>query len=136
MVMIERVRIEDIADIKRVLSETWVDTYRDILSPRTIQKVTSVWHDPERLAEQAQNPAMFFGAAKEEGKIVGLVTAASIDKDTIMVFRLYVHPHFQRRGIGSDLLKTTLLAFPDAKKLRLEVEEENKKGLSFYRKQG
>jgi hypothetical protein len=67
------------------------------LSPQTIQKVTSLWHDPERLAEQAQNPDIFFGAAKEEGKIVGLVTAASIDKNTIMVFRLYVHPSYQRR---------------------------------------
>ena len=136
MITIERVKVEDVPEVKQLLSETWIDTYGSFLSLETIQKVTSTWHDPKLLAEQAQNPDIFFALAKNEGRKVGLITISKIDKDTLMMNRLYVHTNFQRQGIGSKLVEQALKVFPNAKKMRLEVEEENRKGLAFYLKQG
>ena len=137
MVTVQRANVEEVQEIKQVLSETWMDTYGSFLSQDTIQKVTTVWHNPQLLASQVQNPEIFFGVARDEGNtILGLVTARKQGDDTVVVDRLYVSPQYQRKGIGSKLLEESIIAFPGTRRLRLEVEEQNEKGLSFYRKQG
>ncbi len=137
MVAIQRANAEEVQEIKQVLSETWVDTYGSFLSPATIEKATTIWHHPERLAAQIQNPDVFFAVAKDEANaILGLVTARKVDDDAVVVDRLYVSPPHQRKGIGSKLLEESIRSFPGTKKLHLEVEEQNVKGLSFYRKHG
>jgi ribosomal protein S18 acetylase RimI-like enzyme len=136
MITIHKVQQEDIPEVKQVLSRTWKDTYGSFLSDATIEKVTTVWHDPEALKAQAINPEIYFAVAKEGGKIIGLITVSKVDNITIFMNRLYIHPDYQRQGIGSKLFNSSLEAFPNAKVVRLEVEEENKKGLSFYLKQG
>lgn len=137
MIKIERARAEEVEEIKRVLDEAWSDTYGPFLSQETIQKVTSVWHDPVLLAAQVQNPDIFLGVAKNEADaILGMVTACKLDKDTVLIDRLYVHPRHQRKGIGSGLLREGILAFPGIRRVRLEVYGQNQKGLSFYLKQG
>jgi ribosomal protein S18 acetylase RimI-like enzyme len=52
------------------------------------------------------------------------------------IARLYVLPAFQRQGIGKQLIEASYRALPQARRARLEVEEQNPKGRSFYRKLG
>jgi ribosomal protein S18 acetylase RimI-like enzyme len=137
MITIGKVTIKDIPEVKQLLSYTWKDTYGSFLSAKTIEKVTTVWHHPEALKSQAENPDIYFAVAKDENsRIVGLVTVGRIDKKGVHMGRLYVHPDVQRQGIGSQLFTAALKAFPNAQVMRLEVEEENKKGVSFYYKLG
>ena len=137
MVSIERANIEDVQEIKRVLSETWIATYSPFLSQATIDTVTSVWHSPNQLAAEIQNPKIFFGIAKiADGAIVGLTTMGQRTEDTIMLSRLYVHPQYQRHGIGSKLLHAGLAAFPTARIILLEVEENNQQAHAFYLRHG
>jgi ribosomal protein S18 acetylase RimI-like enzyme len=81
---------------------------------------------------------VFFGVAKtEDGRLVGLITMRLPDSGELgLVSRLYVHPEYQRRGIGAALLQAAVAAFPTVKRLRLVVEEQNHKGRAFYAKQG
>jgi ribosomal protein S18 acetylase RimI-like enzyme len=137
MINIEKVTVKDIPEVKQLLSYTWKDTYGSFLSAKTIEKVTTVWHHPEALKSQAENPAIYFAVAKDENsRIVGLITVGRIDQKSVHMGRLYVHPDVQRQGIGSQLFTAALKAFPNAQVMRLEVEEENKKGVSFYYKLG
>ena len=137
MITIETVTVRDIPEVKQLLSYTWKDTYGIFLSAKTIEKVTAVWHHPEALKSQAENPNIYFAIAKDENhKIVGLITVGRIDEKSVSLGRLYVHPEAQRQGIGHQLLTAALKAFPNTEVIRLEVEEENKKGVSFYSKQG
>jgi len=137
MVTIQRAKVEEVQEIKQVLSETWMDAYGSFLAQDTIRKVTTVRHGPERLASQIQKPNVYFGVAKDKEKtILGLVTARKQDDDTVVMDRLYVSPQYQRRGIGRMLLEESIIAFPGITRLILEVEEQNKVGLSFYQKQG
>ena len=134
-VTIHRAQPDDIPEAKQLLSETWIDTYGSYLSERAIQRVTSVWHDPKRLAAEAQHPQIYFAIAKEaSGQIIGLTTVRQLDDEVIFMSRLYVHPTYQRKGIGAQLLHAAIEAFPGAKRLRLEVEAQNRKGRAFYRK--
>lgn len=137
MVTIQRANVKEAQEIRQVLSETWIDTYGSFLSQDTIQKVTTIWHNPELLASQVRNPGVFFGVAKDKGNaILGLVTARKQGDHTVVIDRLYVSPQYQRKGIGSKLLEESIVAFPGIRSLLLEVEEQNKKGLSFYQKHG
>lgn len=137
MVSIERATVEDVPEIKQVLSETWRATYSPFLSPATIDTVTSVWHSPDQLAAEIQNPRIFFGVAKtENAAIVGLTTVGQITEDTVVLSRLYVHPEYQRQGIGSQLLRAGITAFPSVHTIRLEVEENNQSAYTFYYKHG
>ena len=99
--------------------------------------MTAAWHSPEALASQIRNTDIFFAVAKDDAnKIVGLVTAQRQDKDTLVVYRLYVDPNQQRKGIGSELLKGSVSAFPKVRRIQLEVEEQNQKGHAFFLKEG
>ena len=124
-------------EIKQVLSDTWIETYGPFLPIDVIQKVTSLWHSPATLAAEIKNESVFFNVAKnEQGEITGLLTANRPSDAVIYIARLYVLPGHQRQGIGGKLLDACVAAFPGAEILRLEVEEQNEKGLLFYRKQG
>jgi ribosomal protein S18 acetylase RimI-like enzyme len=137
MVSIERANVEDVPEIKQVLSETWRATYSSFLSQATIDTVTSVWHSPDQLAAEIQNPRIFFAVAKKgDGTIIALTTVGQISDDTVVLSRLYVHPQYQRQGIGSQLLQAGITAFPTARTIRLEVEENNRPAYTFYHNHG
>src|SRR5438128_1361452 len=129
MITIHKVQVEDVPRVKELLSYTWTDTYGTFLSQQAIDKITAVWHSPENLKAQALDPDTYFAVAKDQtGKILGLVTIRKIDTETSHLGRLYVHPSYQRQGIGKMLFEAAITAFPHLKKMQLEVEEENKKG--------
>lgn len=133
MIRIERAHVKDVLEIKQVLSETWRATYSSFLSQATINTVTSVWHSPNQLAAEIQNPHIFFGVAKtSDGAIIGLTTVGHITDDLVVLSRLYVHPQYQGQGIGTRLLQAGMTAFPAARTIRLEVEEHNHPAYTFY----
>jgi ribosomal protein S18 acetylase RimI-like enzyme len=132
---IERAATRDVLAIKDVLRETWHDTYASLLSKTAIETLTSQWHAPELLAEQLQNPEIYFAVARAGEVVAGVVTARK-QGDAIVVDRLYVRPQYQRRGIGRQLLESSYRVFRGAKRVRLSVEAENEKGVAFYAKQG
>jgi ribosomal protein S18 acetylase RimI-like enzyme len=47
-----------------------------------------------------------------------------------------VLPEFQRQGIGARLMAESYRAFPEIKRIQLDVEEQNPKARAFYRKLG
>jgi ribosomal protein S18 acetylase RimI-like enzyme len=133
---IRRARIDDIPQIEAVLSATWRDTYSSFLSPSTIEKVKAEWHAPQILGAEIGRPSTFFGVAESDAcGIVGMITAHSRD-DLLSIARLYVLPEFQRQGIGQKLLEESWRVFPRTRRVQLDVEEQNPKGRSFYRKLG
>ncbi|MXY95033.1 MAG: GNAT family N-acetyltransferase [Caldilineaceae bacterium SB0670_bin_27] len=137
MIAIQPAEIEEVQEIKQVLSGTWTDTYSSFLPVEVIHKITSLWHSPATLAAEIENERVLFNVAKnEQGEIIGLLTANRPSDEVIYIARLYVLPGHQRQGVGGKLLDACVQAFPGAEILRLEVEEQNEKGLLFYRKQG
>ncbi len=113
MITVQPAGIEEAPEIKQVLSETWIDTYGPFLPADVIQKVTALWHSPETLAAEIENPRVYFGVAKDErNAILGLVTAGRQSEEIVNVARLYVRPAYQRQGIGAKLLNACIAAFP------------------------
>lgn len=137
MVRIERATVADVPHIQQVLRETWLATYGAFLSAATIRTATSVWHSIERLTAEIQQPQTFFAVAKtSDGTIIGLITVGHLTDDTVILARLYVLPRYQHQGIGRQLLQAGISAFPTARTIRLEVEEQNHPAYRFYRQHG
>jgi len=136
MVAIHRAQIEDIPGIKAVLAVTWRDTYSSFLSESSIGKVTAEWHSSKILEAEINRSSTFLGIAKSSSAgIVGMITAHSHD-ELLIIARLYVLPEFQRHGIGARLMEESCRAFPQIRRVQLDVEEQNLKGRAFYLKLG
>ena len=64
-----------------------------------------------------------------------MITAHS-QGELLLIARLYVLPEYQRQGIGERLMEESFRAFPQTRRVQLDIEEENPKGRAFYRKLG
>lgn len=135
-VSIRRAQTTDIPGIKRVLEVTWRDTYSALLSESSIAEVTTEWHSPKALEEEVNRPTTFAAVAESSSAGIVAMITAHLHEEVLVVARLYVLPEFQRQGIGSRLLAESYRAFPQTRRVTLNVEEQNPKGLAFYRKLG
>jgi hypothetical protein len=70
---VERAAAQDVPAIRELLRETWHDAYASLLPKTAIETVTSQWYAPALLAEQIQNPDIYFAIARDEGVVAGVV---------------------------------------------------------------
>ena len=136
---IEKIKIikakeDKVLVIKELLSNVWNDTYKDIIPQNVIDEITSSWHSIENLKNQIIDKNTIFEIAEENKKIVGLLMAKN-SGNKFYLSRLYVLPSYQRKGIGKKLLNNLIIS-NNVNEIELEVEEKNKKGIEFYKKEG
>ncbi|MDO8639367.1 MAG: GNAT family N-acetyltransferase [bacterium] len=135
MIKFHKAKIKEVADIKKLLHESWVCTFSDIYSPEVIEIATSVWHSPELLTKQIQDPDTFFMVAVDNKRIVGICSAGLTQSGKVInIQKLHISASHHRQGIGSRLIKEIIKAFPKASKVDLEVEKQNHGALAFYQK--
>lgn len=125
----------DLQAVRALLVETWHDTYDAILGAERVTEITDDWHAPDILRAKLTMPNSEFLVA-DDGERIGGVAFATADGDAVTLHQLYVAPAFQGRGIGSMLLDEVESSFPEAQRVRLEVEEANLKAHAFYLAQG
>jgi ribosomal protein S18 acetylase RimI-like enzyme len=102
-----------------------------------VTAITDDWHSIPSLKERLEKPHSEFVVADDGSEICGMAFASTLDDGkTVMLHQLYVKPGQQGRGVGGLLLDEIEAAFPDADKVRLEVEEANAKAVAFYLAQG
>lgn len=138
MFFVRTATARDIEPVRRLLSETWHATYDSIYGTEKVREVVTAWQSPESLKARLAQPEGEFLVA-DDGKSIGGMGFAAMSKDmakTAFLYQLYVHPDVQRQGIGRDIFAEIETCFPDAEKLRLEVDAANSGALSFYAAHG
>lgn len=129
--------VGDVPSIKRLLYETWVDTYSPVVPVEVLDEVTATWHAPAKLEREIASGSMRWLVAEHpSGTLTGIASGQLDEERVLHLGRLYVHPERQREGIGKALLNAFLAEFPRAVCVRLEVEEKNPKGRQFYAREG
>jgi ribosomal protein S18 acetylase RimI-like enzyme len=118
---------DDLPGVRKLLVETWHDTYDPLLGAERVTEITNSWHSLENLGLQLGVPDTSFLVAEQEGAIVGHVFA-NAQKPFMTISRLYVRPDRQRRGIGQRLIAEAVTHHQNCDTLRLAVEVENTKG--------
>jgi ribosomal protein S18 acetylase RimI-like enzyme len=134
--LIRPARADDLAAVRALLVETWHDSYDSILGAARVTMVTDDWHSLTRLGHETQREAHAFLVGVVDGNIEGTASATLTGNETLTLNRLDVRPACQRRGLGSALLGACLAQFPQALRIRLEVEAQNIKGRAFYARHG
>jgi len=136
--MHRRLSASDVEELRDLLRVCWVDTYTGILPDSVINTAIKEWQSKESLLRGLENPRAHYAGWFEGGALVGMVSAGKIAPDTVKIFQLYVRPGHQRKGIGKTLVDRAIQHFASdaVRKVVLEVEKGNQKGVSFYKKYG
>ncbi len=91
-----------------------------------------------------EHPQMLRGAyaaslctlgAYEEGRLVGIIRCVGDGCSILFIQDLLVRPEFQRRGIGSALIKAVLARYPRVYQIQLATDSTDKT-TAFYRSLG
>ena len=137
MIFIRTAGERDLKALRALLVETWHATYDGIYGADKVTAITDDWHSIAALRARLEMPRSEFVLADDGETIAGMAFANLIDDGkAVMLRQLYVRPTMQGRGIGGLLLDEIESAFPEAAKVRLEVEESNEKAVAFYLGQG
>lgn len=124
----------DVAAVSRLLNETWHRTYDGLMGPEAVTRMSAAWHRPEVLAQQLGRTRSAFLVAERGRRIVGHAYARMTRGGALFLARLYVHPDYQRRSIGTELLTHLLPLFPQAQTIELTVVKQNIRAVEFYRR--
>jgi ribosomal protein S18 acetylase RimI-like enzyme len=127
----------DLAAIRALLVETLHATYDAIHGVAKVSEITDERHSIASLRSRLTRPNSEFLVADDGKRIGGIAfAAATADTKVVLLNQLYVHPDCQRRGIGKALLDEIEASFPEARTLRVEVEDANNGAIAFYRSTG
>jgi ribosomal protein S18 acetylase RimI-like enzyme len=127
---------DDLGAVRRLLVETWHDTFDPLLGRERVTEITDRWHAVDVLARQLEGHDSSFLVAERGSEVIGHALAHVRHPPILVLARLYVRPAFQRQGIGGRLLAALTLRHPQATRIRLTVEVDNAKGVSFYKRNG
>ncbi|MBP1882608.1 GNAT family N-acetyltransferase [Sinorhizobium mexicanum] len=128
----------DLEKVRVLLAETWHATYDTFYGIDKVNELTARWHSVDALKKRLQRKNAEFVVADNGSELAGMGYAAMSDTlvKTVVLHQLYVLPKYQRQGIGRDMFAELETCFPDAERMRLEVEPQNLHALAFYRAHG
>lgn len=119
--------LEKILLLQKLAYKSEAELYEDFSIPPLVQTLKEV-------EEEFENHV--FLKVVENEKIIGSVRAVLIDPKTCYIGKLIVHPEFQNRGIGTELIREIERIFKDCEKFELITGHKSKKNLKLYKKLG
>lgn len=128
---------QDLAAVRELLVATWHATYDALYGYEWVTEITDDWHSLPALRARLGRPNSEFLVADDGARLGGIAYAAAAnDPQLVMLHQLYVRPELHRAGIGGMLLREIEDSFPEARRIRLEVEPSNAGAIAFYRANG
>lgn len=95
---------------------------------------TSYTDRPEMLKTAWENSLLILGAY-DGGRLIGAVRAVGDGASIVYVQDILVLPEYQRRGIGTRLLRTLMERYPSVHQLAL-MTDDTPETVSFYQSVG
>lgn len=126
---IERAMISDAEEIlilQKLAYRSEAEIYNDFNIPPLVQTLENIEKDFEN---------QYFLKAVMDGKIIGSVREYT-KEGTCYIGRLIVHPDFQNRGIGTDLMNEIERIFNTCRRCELFTGDKSERNLYFYQKLG
>lgn len=117
---------EELLSLQKLAYRSEAEIYNDFNIPPLLQT-------PEEIKKDFENQT--FLKITLDGKIRGSVRAF-IKEGTCYVGRLIVHPDFQNRGVGTELMKKIEEVFKGAQRFELFTGHRSEKNLYLYQKLG
>ena len=137
MINIRPMTPSDVPAICELARTIWQATYTGLISQAQIDYMLADGYAPDRLYAQLDDPAHAWRIAWCAGEKAGF-THARFDARACKLEKLYIHPEYQRRGIGGALLADikTFARNHAATRLWLQVNRGNTTALAAYQQYG
>lgn len=138
MFFVRSASARDMKAVSELLGLAWHATYDRLYGVGKVDELTRAWYSVDALSAKLARKNSEFVVA-DDGRQLGGTGYAALAADrpkTIVLHHLYVHPSYQRQGIGSDMFAELETCFPDAERIELEVDPQNDNALAFYRRLG
>ncbi len=140
LITVVMARPEDAEEIRNIQRDAWFKTYPNKELGITSEDIQlENFEDPERVRrwqrsiETKDNSNIW--VAKEGTHVIGFCMATS--RDGLHDLRaLYVHPNYQGRGVGRQLMTKALEWLGDEKDISVYVASYNSQAIGFYKKNG
>jgi ribosomal protein S18 acetylase RimI-like enzyme len=110
-----------------------------IISKEQIEYMLSRGYTEKAISEELESGVINWVTLLDNDEIVGVASYGPGDNsEEMQLYKLYVHPRFQRMGYGSDLMKYLRQEATGNgyKYVMLNVNRKNHKAISAYRKNG
>ena len=115
----------------------WQATYPALISQAQIDAMLADRYAPASIRAQLDDPAHAWRVVRVDAAPVGFAHAL-LDGRDCKLDKLYVHPDFQRRGVGAALLRAieAWARTQGAARLRLQVNRGNTQAIRAYEQYG
>jgi ribosomal protein S18 acetylase RimI-like enzyme len=134
MIHVRRAELGDAEAVREVGLKTWPVAYDGLASPEFIVDGLAVWWSPEAVERGIRNGITLVALDGEQ--VVGMVGLGR-EADFWVMWKLYVLPEYQGKGVGKALLDRAIAALPaGTTELLLDVLITNEPAIGFYRKSG
>ena len=137
-ITIERVQAGHLAEISALAAVIWRAHYPGIITPAQINYMLALMYDVETMRRELESGVTWFRALVN-GQLRAFSSLGPTDIATeFKLHKLYVHPDWQRHGLGTALLKeceSTARAH-GATTLMLNVNKRNEIAIRAYRQRG
>ncbi|MBK5897398.1 GNAT family N-acetyltransferase [Catonella massiliensis] len=117
-----------------IIKEYAVYKEAEILGLYTSVGWTNYTDNPEMLRNAYLNSLNIYGAYVDD-KLIGIIRVVGDGYSVIFIQDLLVHPEFQRKGVGTLLLKKVLCEYDSVYQKHL-MTEDTEKTILFYKSLG
>jgi diamine N-acetyltransferase len=127
----------DLASIAELANIIWCVHYPGIILQEQIDYMLRKMYSLETLRAEIRS-GIAYQRVLEEDQIVGFASYGPVDRASVFkLHKLYVHPDWHGRGLGSRLLQycECEIRKNGGQQLILTVNKRNLKAISFYEKQ-
>ncbi|ASP38345.1 hypothetical protein CHH28_06465 [Bacterioplanes sanyensis] len=127
--------IEDASAIAHMIATAWQQDFAELLSAQHLAMFTPQWFYQRTLADIEQSDTQVQITKHNDEVVAYLCIRYHGDDDTGELFGLYVHPQYQRQGLGRLLFENAKVNLHSAGKSEMLVWTfEGAKNNDFYRR--
>lgn len=109
--------------------------FNEIMNLYTSVGWTNYTDHPQMLEKAYKNSLCTLGAYTAQGRLVGIIRAVGDGASILFIQDIIVLPEFQRKGIGTALLKAIVSRYPDVYQTELMTDNTDKT-IAFYKSLG
>ena len=137
MIVVRRAVHADADAIRHIGLTTWPVAYAGLVSDEFITDGLAQWWSPQVVEYGIKNGLTLVATDSDGGdELVGMTGLGREDGFWVM-WKLYVLPPHQGKGVGKALLDAAIAALPEGTpELLLDVLVANEQAIGFYRSQG
>ena len=138
-IRIEPAGEEHVAAIQTLAGVIWRACYPDLITHEQIDYMLGRMYSPGTLRDELGSQGICYERLLAGDELIGFAAYGPAGQpDAFKLHKLYLHPAWQGRGLGSQLLRhcEDAARISDAGRLLLNVNKRNERAIAVYRRNG